>query len=137
MLRAALSVLTLSLTSVPAFAAASQAGPDSDKAFNGAPTYRVYCGSCHGKEAKGDGPLAKDLRVQPANLTELSMRNDGAFPFEMVIETINHGRSVRAHGSQDMPAWGDAFEMTEQSEAAAKAKMEELAHFLWSLQKKP
>lgn len=114
--------------------ALGQDQPDRRMALSGEQSFRVYCSSCHGRQAKGDGPLAKDLRTQPANLTELSERNDGEFPFEMVIDTIDHGRTVRGHGNKDMPAWGDAFEMTEQSEEAARRKMEEVAHYLWSLQ---
>lgn len=108
---------------------------DRSAAHRGQSTFRTYCSSCHGKEALGDGPLAKDLKVQPANLTELSKRNGGEFPYEMVITTIEHGRSVRGHGTEDMPAWGNAFKMTSETEAEAKAKMSELAHFLWSKQK--
>lgn len=130
-------VMTLLLAVPGVLAAQAASSPDAAKAASGAKTFRVYCGSCHGREARGDGPLAKDLRVKPANLTELSKRNDGEFPFEMVIDTIDHGRSVRAHGTEDMPAWGNAFEMTEQTEQAAKAKMEELAHYLWSIQTSP
>ena len=110
---------------------------DRAAASRGEMTFRTYCSSCHGKEARGDGALAKDLKVEPANLTELSKRNDGEFPFEMVVETIDHGRSVRGHGTEDMPAWGDAFEMTSQTEAEARAKMAELANFLWSVQVAP
>jgi mono/diheme cytochrome c family protein len=107
---------------------------DSSAAYQGELTFRTYCSSCHGKQARGDGPLANDLKVQPANLTELSKKNEGEFPYEMVITTIENGRNVRGHGTEDMPAWGDAFEMTSQNEAEAKAKISQLAHFLWSLQ---
>ncbi|GMR24686.1 MAG: hypothetical protein BMS9Abin37_3269 [Acidobacteriota bacterium] len=109
---------------------------DRTAATRGELTYRTYCKSCHGREARGDGALAKDLKVQPANLAELATRTGGEFPFEMVMQTIEHGRSVRGHGSEDMPAWGDAFEMTSESEAEAKAKMADLAHYLWSIQDK-
>lgn len=107
---------------------------DQSAAFRGEQTYRTYCSSCHGRNARGDGPLAKDLKVQPANLTELAKRHESTFPFEMVIETIEHGRSVRGHGTEDMPAWGDAFEMTSETEDEAHTKITELAHYLWSIQ---
>lgn len=108
---------------------------DRSAAYRGQKTFRTYCSSCHGQEALGNGPLADDLKVQPANLTELSEKNGGEFPYEMVITTIEHGRSVRGHGTEDMPAWGNAFKMTSETEEEAKAKMSELAHFLWSKQK--
>ena len=107
---------------------------DMGKAIDGANTFRRYCASCHGSEARGDGPLAKDLRAQPANLTELSKRHGGEFPYDLVIETVSQGRSVSGHGTEDMPAWGDAFKMTEKTEEAARKMMDELAHFLWSKQ---
>lgn len=107
---------------------------DRSAAIQGAEIFRTYCASCHGREAKGDGPLAKDLKVPPANLTELNERHGGEFPYEMVVDTIEHGRSVRGHGTQDMPAWGDAFKMTSQSETEVQAKIRQLAHYLWSVQ---
>ena len=85
--------------------------------------------------SNGIQEVAKDLRAQPANLTELSKRNGGTFPYDLVIETVNHGRSVSGHGTEDMPAWGDAFKMTEKTEEAARGMMDDLAHFLWSKQK--
>lgn len=109
---------------------------DRAAAVRGERTFRTYCASCHGKEAKGDGPLAKDLKTPPADLTQLSAHNEGTFPFEMVTKTIEQGRTVAGHGTQDMPAWGDAFKMTSDNEAAAKARVEELAHYLWTLQSK-
>lgn len=114
----------------------AQAEFDRMAALKGETIFRTYCTSCHGRDATGDGPLAKDLKVQPANLTELSKRHDGEFPFDMVIKTIDHGRSVRGHGNPDMPAWGDAFEMTSSDPTEAKTKMEQLAHYLWKIQKK-
>jgi mono/diheme cytochrome c family protein len=98
--------------------------------------FRTYCGACHGKAAKGDGPLAKDLKVSPADLTKLSATNGGTFPFEMVMKTIDHGRSVRGHGTDDMPAWGAAFKSTAESGDEAQRMMRQLAHYLWSLQPK-
>lgn len=127
--------LILSLAMPGLLVAQTPDKPDPTKAFRGKSSFNTYCGSCHGKQALGDGPLAKDLKFQPANLTELSKRNNGTFPFDMVKETIEHGRSVRGHGSKDMPAWGDAFEMTEQTAEAAQEKVLELAHYLWSLQR--
>ncbi len=109
---------------------------DTGMAVSGERIFRMYCGSCHGKTAKGDGPLAKDLKVSPADLTKLSATNGGTFPFEMVMETIDHGRGVRGHGTEEMPAWGAAFKSTAESADDAKRMMRELAHYLWSLQPK-
>lgn len=109
---------------------------DASLAVMGERSFKTYCIACHGKMAKGDGPLAKDLKVTPADLTKLSEKNSGTFPYEMVIKTIENGRSVRGHGTEDMPAWGGAFKATAQSDVEAKNMMRELAHYLWSIQPK-
>lgn len=124
------------LLSVSIPVGAQDATLDRGLALNGELLFRTYCGACHGKTAKGDGPLAKDLKVAPADLTKLSATNGGTFPFEMVMKTIDHGRNVRGHGSEDMPAWGAAFKTTTESSGDANKMMRELAHYLWSLQPK-
>lgn len=122
------------LTSIPLLG--QERAPDTAAAVDGQRYFRTYCSSCHGRSATGDGPLAKDLKVAPADLTKLSERNGGEFPFEMVIRTIDHGRSVRGHGTQDMPAWGDAFQMTSESKDQSRKMMTDLANYLWTIQSK-
>jgi mono/diheme cytochrome c family protein len=41
--------------------------------------YLSSCGSCHGNDAKGKGPLADQLKVAPADLTQLAKKNGGVF----------------------------------------------------------
>jgi mono/diheme cytochrome c family protein len=130
------SWVSAGLLAVSISARAQDATLDKVLAFSGERSFRTYCGACHGKTAKGDGPLAKDLKVAPADLTKLSERNGGTFPFEMVMKTIDQGRSVRGHGTEDMPAWGAAFKTTAEGGGDAKQMMRELAHYLWSLQPK-
>jgi len=117
-------------------ARAQDATLDKGLAMDGQRLFQTYCGACHGKTAKGDGPLAKDLKVAPADLTKLSEKNGGTFPFEMVMKTIDHGRNVRGHGTEDMPAWGAAFKTTAESADDAQQMMRKLAHYLWSIQPK-
>lgn len=136
-LAVALGAVAIAGSGIASAAAAGQPTEvDRTAAVRGERTFRTFCASCHGREAKGDGPLAKDLKASPADLTQLAAKNEGTFPFQMVIDTIQHGRNVRGHGTQDMPAWGDTFNQTSESKAAADAKMDEVAHYLWSLQKK-
>ena len=58
--------------------AAAATKPDLAAAAKGQVTYARYCASCHGPEARGDGPVAADLRVPPPDLTALSARSGGA-----------------------------------------------------------
>ena len=50
-------------------------------------------------------------RVPPANLTVLSEWNAGKFPADRVRNAIYSKGSISAHGTPEMPAWGDVFYM--------------------------
>jgi mono/diheme cytochrome c family protein len=74
-------------------------------AASGKEMFSQYCAACHGLEGKGDGPAAAALKKQPANLTQLAMKNGGSFP-ELRVMQILSGKEVLAHGSEEMPVWG-------------------------------
>jgi hypothetical protein len=75
----------------------------------GRETYERYCASCHGIEATGHGPMVAVLTLQPTNLTELSLGNDGTFPLIRVVRRIDGRDPLVSHGSP-MPIYGDFFE---------------------------
>lgn len=68
--------------------------------------YQSKCASCHGTDAKGDGPIADQLKTSPANLTQLGKKNGGVFPLGAVYEKIDGRQEVKAHGPREMPVWG-------------------------------
>jgi mono/diheme cytochrome c family protein len=68
--------------------------------------YQSKCASCHGSDAKGDGPIADQLKTPPADLTQLAKKNGGVFPLSAVYEKIDGRQEVKAHGRRDMPVWG-------------------------------
>lgn len=129
-----LSLLAISLLLAP-FPAQGEAS-DAARVSKGRVSYNLFCKSCHGEWAKGDGSVAEFLTVRPADLTRIRARNDGEFPFDEVYQTID-GREVRPHGS-DMPLWGNAFQETEETddEAVIKEKLVELVYYLKSIQAK-
>jgi mono/diheme cytochrome c family protein len=67
------------------------------------------CAPCHGVTGKGDGPLAKSLTRTPADLTRLSQKNGGVFPFSNIYDVIDGRTQVSVHGPRKMPVWGDAY----------------------------
>jgi len=72
--------------------------------------YLSSCASCHGTEAKGDGPVADSLKTRPADLTVLAKNNNGVFPYDMVYQVIDgRGSKVVSHGTREMPVWGYRF----------------------------
>lgn len=105
---------------------------------SGSALFRSYCASCHGVEGKGDGPLAANLRIAPADLTRLARRNHDKYDAEKVRRAID-GRGPREiHGGSDMPVWGDAFKRAGEgySEAKVKERLDALVEHIETLQAK-
>lgn len=72
--------------------------------------YNNSCVACHGASGKGDGPVSDFLSgAQNANLTLLQKNNGGVFPVEAVFNMIEGSDMAGAHGTRDMPIWGDRF----------------------------
>ena len=71
--------------------------------------YQRNCVVCHGTDGRGDGVMRKYLNIPPANLRQLAKKNGGKFPFWEVYRKIDGQTEVRAHGTREMPIWGDRF----------------------------
>ena len=76
---------------------------------SGKETFLKYCASCHGADAKGDGPAAVALNPAPSDLTTLAKRHHGEFPSGYVGALLKFGWDPDYHGSDDMPVWGSRF----------------------------
>jgi Cytochrome C oxidase, cbb3-type, subunit III len=71
--------------------------------------YESHCAACHGKDGKGDGPVSMELRTKPADLTSLAKNNGDVFPGEVLYRIIDGRRTIRSHGTYEMPVWGFVF----------------------------
>lgn len=124
------------------FATAPQAGAQPHAAAQAADAalgqylFRTYCASCHGMTARGDGPLADEMRRRPSNLTEIAKRHDGVYPSELVYNIIDGRVRVAGHGGPDMPVWGDAFMRTSDAsdEASVRRRIQALVDYLATVQ---
>lgn len=110
---------------------------DATAAKAGEGIFRTYCASCHGLKGVGDGEVAAVLKEPPTDLTKLSADNGGVFPLQHVSEATDGRHAVGGHGTREMPIWGGALKRSEGglSEAEAQAKIRQLVHYIWSLQK--
>jgi mono/diheme cytochrome c family protein len=99
------AVLSASLLAVlPAFA-----GDDLDVVGTGGQLYRTYCASCHGVEGRGNGPAAAALATPPADLTALAQKFGRPLPVDRLAEFIDGRKEITAHGTREMPVWGETF----------------------------
>ena len=75
---------------------------------SGAALFRQNCASCHGNNGAGNGPMAAELPVRPANLRTLSANNGGVFPAEATMATIYGYRGKDTQGL--MPEFGPVLD---------------------------
>ncbi|MCB1377559.1 MAG: cytochrome c [Alphaproteobacteria bacterium] len=71
--------------------------------------FRSHCAACHGLTGLGDGPIGQSLKVPAPNLAKIAEKNGGKFPFQKVYEIIEGRAVLAAHGTRDMPLWGDRY----------------------------
>ena len=103
--------------------------------LSGSEMYKTWCATCHGEAGKGDGPTASELKMRPADLTQLAKKNGGKFPTEKVRNYIDGTARVAAHGSREMPIWGTFF-LQLGDDKAATYRIVTLANYVASLQAK-
>lgn len=111
-------------------------------AAKGRITYARYCANCHGTDGKGNGSVAKFLKIPPADLTAIE-DEEGEFPHERLRQVIDGRTAVRGHGSREMPIWGDVFQSPlsesyatagETGEDRAQRMIEELIFYIETIQ---
>ena len=128
----ALVGLTLTAGAAGAQTKIEKAPIPQTKAGDAAVMFQTYCAVCHGKEGRGDGPAAKALAKTPADLTSLAARNNGTFPETRVRRYIEGVDDVAAHGTRDMPMWGDLFRSLNRD--TAQIRVQALAEYLKAMQ---
>lgn len=108
--------------------------------------FQKNCASCHGKGGKGDGPLVEFLKQTPPDLTLLAKKNGGIYPQAKVYDWIRDAKKVRAHGTEEMPIWGDRYskEIIEHygpdytgPGSSVQQRILELVFYIGTIQQKP
>ncbi len=96
----------LLVTAAPTSFQTSPTGFAADAITRGAALYPAYCASCHGADGHGDGPMARNLTVPPADLTapHLWAHADGE-----LLWWLSHGIEGPQDGTLAMPGFADAL----------------------------
>jgi mono/diheme cytochrome c family protein len=104
---------------------------------SGQDMYKAYCAVCHGTDGKGNGPAASALKTPPTDLTQLTKNNGGKFPDMKVASTVRGEGNIAAHGTPEMPIWGQLFwNMSHGHEGEVQQRVANLTKYVQSLQAK-
>ncbi len=118
--------------------AAARAG-DNHETATAAHLYQVSCSGCHGREARGDGPVSSFLTVKVPDLTRIAARRGGVFPEEEIFKIVDGQADMRSHGPRHMPVWGYEFfgddPDDEAAHRAASDRVGRLVDYLRSIQR--
>jgi mono/diheme cytochrome c family protein len=102
---------------------------------DGKQMYTAHCAACHGLQGKGDGPAAPALKTTPTDLSQLARKNSGKFPDNHVYSSIRGEVGVPAHGSAEMPVWGNVFRFVSGGhEAEVQQRLVNLTAYVKQLQ---
>lgn len=102
----------------------------------GKETFQVYCATCHCADAKAHGPAAIALKTSPPDLTILTTKSGGTFPLMRVSQTIQGDVFIPAHGTHEMPIYGDMFREIRRDESFVKLRVSVLTSYIRSIQEK-
>ena len=109
-----------------------------ERVDGGKELYGRHCAACHGVRGKGDGVVGTFLRPKPTDLTQMTKKAGGKFPFYETMLVVDGRTAVRAHGDPDMPVWGELFtaeataSVNRQAEVRGKVMM--ITEYVQSLQ---
>jgi mono/diheme cytochrome c family protein len=108
------------------------------RSIAGADLFQLYCSTCHGRDGRGGGPVARALKVPPPDLTLLARHNRGVFALERVQAFVaNDGKDLSlSHGTSDMPVWAPIFRSLDPSDTMANIRITNLVEHLRSIQQK-
>ena len=111
--------------------------PPARNPIDGATIFRSYCAACHGADGRGHGPASVALKHAVPDLTLISQRNDGKFPYPHVKDIIEGKEpGPSAHGNREMPTWGPIFHEVESDMDWGEVRLDAVTKHLESIQQK-
>ena len=107
------------------------------QSMDGGALYKAYCATCHGTDGKGVGPMTEWLKIQSPDLTRMTIREGGTFPFARVQRIILGQENITAgHGTREMPVWGPIFSQVTRDQDLGRMRVYNLAKYIEKIQEK-
>jgi len=82
--------------------------------------------------------MTDELTASLPDLTTLAAQHDGTFPEEYVRQMIDGREMLSAHGTRQMPIWGNIWASSDgvpSEEADAEERLDNLIEYLKTLQR--
>lgn len=111
----------------------NQSQPGSGKQM-----YKDYCAACHGMDGTGNGPAVSFLKTPPPNLATMATRYNEKSVVLNVDAVLRFKTESKAHGTLDMPVWGQMFKSLEGQNGHSQLvemRIHNLSVYVQSLQK--
>ena len=103
----------------------------------GAKIFQYHCAVCHGSDGRGHGPDSVVLKRPVPDLTLISQRSGGKFPYQRVKGIIGGNESgLLARGDREMPIWGPIFHEVESDQDWGEVRLDAITKHLESIQQK-
>ena len=103
----------------------------------GAKIFQYHCAVCHGVDGRGHGPDSVVLKHPVPDLTLISQRSGGKFPYQRVKAIVEGTESgLLVHGDREMPIWGPIFHVVESDQDWGEVRLDAITKHMESIQQK-
>lgn len=104
-------------------------------AGSGSSMFQSYCASCHGSDGRGAGPAAVSLKAAVPDLSLLAKHNHGKYPELRVMNALGWQRGMEAHGSKEMPVWGNLMRESHEGDGLVHIRLRNITRYIETLQR--
>ena len=132
-----LSVVLLPAVLLPAAQKQDKTTSSERNTVEGAKIFRYHCAACHGTDGRGHGPASVALKHPVPDLTLISQRSGGKFPYQHVKEVIEGKKlGLLSQGDRGMPIWGTIFHEVESDQDWGEVRLDAITKHVESIQQK-
>jgi hypothetical protein len=88
-------------------------------------------------DGRGHGPDSVVLKHQVPDVTLISQRSGGKFPYQRVKKIIEGEKTgLLSHGDREMPIWGPIFHEVESDQDWGEVRLDAITRHMESIQQK-